>query len=50
MAGKLGGQFDTGRHIAYKLDTPMSNLLVTILNKAGVNCDAVGDSTGPLDV
>ncbi len=50
MAGKLGGQFDTGRHIAYKLDTPMSNLLVTILNKAGVNCDAIGDSTGPLDV
>jgi hypothetical protein len=50
MAGKLGGQFDTGRHIAYKLDTPMSNLLVTILNKAGVSCDAIGDSTGPLDV
>jgi uncharacterized protein DUF1552 len=49
-AGKLGGQFETGRHIAYKLDTPMSNLLVTVLNKAGVNCDAVGDSTGPLDV
>ena len=29
MAGKLGGQFETGRHIAYKLDTPMSNLLVS---------------------
>src|SRR5438477_3769125 len=50
MAGKLGGQFETGRHIAYKLDTPMSNLLVTILLKAGVNCDAIGDSTGPLEV
>jgi hypothetical protein len=50
MAGKLGGQFETGRHVAYKLDTPMSNLLVTILMKAGVNCEKVGDSTGPLEV
>jgi hypothetical protein len=50
MAGKLGGQFETGRHVACKLDTPMSNLLVTILTKAGVNCDRIGDSTGPLDV
>jgi hypothetical protein len=49
-AGKLGGQFDTGRHIAYKLDTPMSNLLVAVLMKAGVNCENVGDSTGPLEV
>ena len=50
MAGKLGGQFETGRHIAYKPDTPMSNLLVTLLTKAGVNCDRIGDSTGPLEV
>jgi hypothetical protein len=49
-AGKLGGQFDTGRHIAYKLDTPMSNLLVAVLMKAGVNCENVGASTGPLEV
>lgn len=50
MAGKLGGQFETGRHLPYKLDTPMSNLLVTILNRAGVRIDSIGDSTGPLDV
>ena len=49
-AGKLGGQFDTGRHLAYKLDTTMSNLLVTILDRAGVPCDKIGDSTGPLEV
>jgi hypothetical protein len=49
-AGKLGGQFETGRHLAYKLDTPMSNLLVAILNKAGVPLDSIGDSTGPLEV
>jgi hypothetical protein len=50
MAGKLGGQFETGRHLAYKLDTPMSNLLVSILDKAGVQVDGIGDSTGPLEV
>ena len=50
MAGKLGGQFETGRHLAYKLDTPMSNLLVAVLNKAGVNVEKIGDSTGPLEV
>lgn len=49
-AGKLGGQFETGRHLAYKLDTPMSNLLVTILTRAGADCEQIGDSTGPLDV
>ena len=49
-AGKLGGQFETGRHLAYKLDTPMSNLLVSILNKAGAPTERVGDSTGPLEV
>jgi hypothetical protein len=50
MAGKLGGQFETGRHLAYKLDTPMSNLLLTILNKAGVPVEKIGDSTAPLEV
>lgn len=50
MAGSLGGQFQTGQHLAYKLDTPMSNLLVAVLNKAGVNVEKIGDSTGPLEV
>jgi len=50
MAGKLGGQFETGRHLAYKLDTPMSNLLVSILRKADVPVEKIGDSTGPLEV
>jgi hypothetical protein len=49
-AGKLGGQFETGRHLAYKMDTPMSNLLLTILLKAGVPIEKIGDSKGPLEV
>jgi hypothetical protein len=50
MAGKLGGQFETGRHLEYKLDTPMSNLLLAILLKSGVQIDKIGDSTSPLEV
>ena len=51
MAGKLGGAFKTGRHLNYTLDTPMSNLLLTILDSVGVPLDKLGDSTGrlPLD-
>jgi hypothetical protein len=50
MAGKLGGQFETGRHLAYPKDTPMSNLLLSILKKSGVEIDKIGDSTSPLEV
>ena len=32
LAGSLGGKFKTGQHLAYKVDTPMANLLLTILN------------------
>jgi len=48
LAGKLGGRFKTGYHLDYKMDTPMANLLVAILDKAGVPIEKMGDSTGPL--
>ena len=32
----------------YAMDTPAMNLGVTLLAKAGVNVDKVGDSTGVL--
>jgi hypothetical protein len=48
LAGSLGGRFKTGRHLAYPEDTPMANLLLTILDKAGVRIDKLGDSTGLL--
>ena len=50
LAGKLGGQFKTGRHLAFPDNTPMTNLLLTILGKAGVPLDKLGDSTGPLAI
>jgi hypothetical protein len=48
LAGKLGGKFTTGKHLSYPENTPMANLLVTILDKAGVHVEKIGDSTGPL--
>jgi hypothetical protein len=48
MAGKLGGAFKTGRHLNYTLDTPMANLLLTMLDKVNVPLEKLGDSTGRL--
>ncbi|MFN3651360.1 MAG: DUF1552 domain-containing protein [Armatimonadota bacterium] len=50
LAGRGGGWIDSGRHIVYQDETPMANLFVTMLNRAGVKTDAFGDSTGPLDM
>ena len=48
VAGKLGGKFQTGYHQDHKPDTPMANLLVTLLNSVGVPIAKLGDSTGQL--
>jgi hypothetical protein len=48
LAGKLGGQMKAGRHMNYPENTPMTNLLVSVLDKAGVRTEKLGDSTGPL--
>jgi hypothetical protein len=48
LAGKLGGRIKTGSHLVYPAKTPMSNLLLTILDKVGVPLDKLGDSTGKL--
>lgn len=50
VAGGGAGQLKSGRHIAYPENTPMANLLVSMLDKAGVPLGSVGDSTGPLDM
>ena len=48
LAGNLGGKIKTGYHLQYPDNTPMTNLLVTLLDKAGATVDKLGDSTGPL--
>ena len=46
LAGGAAGRMKGGRHIKYPEDTPMANLLMTILDKAGIPQESVGDSTG----
>ena len=41
-----GGEASGGRHIRYAEPTPMTNLLLTMLDKAGVHLDSFADSTG----
>lgn len=48
MAGGGAGQMKGNRHIQYKEDMPMANVLRSILDKAGVYTDHLGDSTGLL--
>jgi hypothetical protein len=50
LAGSAAGQFKGGRHIRYPKETPMNNLLVTMLDKGGVPIpEKLGDSTGEID-
>jgi hypothetical protein len=48
LAGNLCGKLKTGYHLQYPDNTPMTNLLVTLLDKVGAPVDKLGDSTGPL--
>jgi hypothetical protein len=48
LAGGGAGQIQGGRHIRYPKETPMNNLLITVLGKAGVPAEKLGDSTGQL--
>lgn len=48
LAGGAAGRMIGGRHLKNPDDTPMANLLLSILEKAGVHQESVGDSTGPL--
>ena len=46
--GLGGGSIRGGQHLAYAQDTPHANLLLTLLNRAGVEQDSFGDATGEL--
>jgi hypothetical protein len=38
-----------GRHLMYPKDTPMTNLFLSVLGKAGLRTEELGDSTGQLE-
>ena len=50
VAGGGAGRLKGGRHIRYAEQTPMANLLVGLLDRAGVHVDRFGDSTGRVDL
>ena len=48
LMGGAAGQLKGGRHLKYDDHTPMTNLLVTMLERSGVHQEVLGDSTGRL--
>lgn len=48
LVGK-GGGLVTGRHVRFARETPVANLFVSLLQRAGLPHAAFGDSTGALD-
>ena len=48
MAGRGGGTILPGRHVSYSSETPMANLLVSMLDRVGAPVMNFGDSTGGL--
>jgi hypothetical protein len=48
LIGGACGQIKGGQHLVCPEHTPLANLLLTILHRAGIPQDKVGDSTGTL--
>jgi hypothetical protein len=48
VAGGGAAGFKLGRHVRYENGTPLMNLYLSMLHTAGIDVDAVGDSTGQL--
>jgi hypothetical protein len=50
LAGGAAGKVKGGRHIRFPKETPMNNLLLTMLDKAGLPApEKLGDSTGKVE-
>ncbi len=48
LAGRGGMTVPTGRHIAFEKETPMNNLFLSLLDRAGSPAESIGDSTARL--
>jgi hypothetical protein len=48
LVGGASAGIKGGRHIRYPEETPMNNLLLTMLSRAGIPVENLGDSTGQL--
>ena len=49
LIGSASGQIRSGRHVRYTKETPMNNLLLSMLDRMGVPTETLGDSTGKLE-
>jgi hypothetical protein len=50
LVGGASGRLQGNRHIVAAAQTPMSNLLLGMLDKVGVDQASFGDSTGKLEI
>jgi len=46
LVGGAAGQVKGGRHMRYPKETPLNNLLLSMMDYAGVRVEKLGDSTG----
>ena len=49
VAGGAAGNIAGGRHIRFDKPTPLANLHLTLLQRAGLNLDSFGDSNGTME-
>jgi hypothetical protein len=49
VVGGASGRHNGGRHLKYPDHTPMTNLILSVLDKVGVPMEKLGDSTGVLE-
>jgi hypothetical protein len=50
VVGGGAGRLKGGRHLVFRNETPMTNLLLSLLDKAGIPAETLGDSTGRLPI
>jgi hypothetical protein len=49
VAGRGDGSLKPGRHLRFASGTPLTNLYLTLLDRAGVRPESIGDSTGRVE-
>jgi len=50
VMGKANGRLQSGRHIDFGRNTPVTNLHLALLDRLGVRPERLGDSTGLLEI
>jgi hypothetical protein len=50
IVGGGAGRLKGGRHVTFASELPMTNLLLSLLDKVGVPAETLGDSTGRIQL